>query len=30
MDKQGIIDASRERRAGERIFYTSRGSQMIP
>lgn len=23
MDKQGIIDASRERREGERIFYTS-------
>ncbi len=23
MDKQGIIDASKKRRAGERIFYTS-------
>ena len=23
MDKQGIIDASRARREGERIFYTS-------
>ena len=23
MDKQGIIDASRNRREGERIFYTS-------
>ena len=23
MDKQGIIEASRKRREGERIFYTS-------